>query len=91
LQVQTYDQGDTMDQDVRAELNRLRQERLKQYKESGTVKYIQVLCAFTGCPNCQILARKKFTLEEALESPPLPNPDCTSVHGWCRCMYVPVT
>lgn len=37
------------------------------------------------CPSCRALAnrRRGWTVAEALEDPPLPNPNCAS--GWCRC------
>ena len=37
------------------------------------------------CPSCRALAnrRRGWTVAEALEDPPLPNPKCAS--GWCRC------
>jgi hypothetical protein len=37
------------------------------------------------CPSCRALAnrRRGWTVAEALEDPPVPNPKCAS--GWCRC------
>ena len=49
--------------------------RLRVY--SANEKYV--------CPSCQALAngRHSWTVAEALEDPPVPNPNCAT--GWCRC------
>jgi hypothetical protein len=67
---------------------------LMDYKSMGTKK-VSILTAGEGsCVNCLKLAKKKFTIEEALSTMPIPVKECeTDVFGvekgFCRCIYVP--
>ncbi len=46
-----------------------------------------------SCPNCRELEGTELTYQEALNSSPIPVPECTNEtsptqpRGWCRCIY----
>lgn len=58
---------------------------------------VKIFVPVIECESCLKLEDKIFKLTDALESMPLPNPNCTnkkeesgSSHGWCMCSYNPV-
>ena len=59
-------------------------QKLKQYSESGFVKYVGILATANSCESCKKLEGKRYKLNEA---PILPNPSCTHELG-CRCVYL---
>lgn len=66
--------------------------RLLDYKASGCKK-VEIIPAGNGCEHCNNLKGKVYDIEEALETMPLPNKDCTfDMHEngqyFCRCIYV---
>ncbi|MDZ7799032.1 MAG: hypothetical protein U5L76_05560 [Patescibacteria group bacterium] len=68
---------------------------LLSLKESGVVKGVEIL-ADIGCKECKKLHGNKYTLDEALEKMPIPNPNCTHTFTkkgkpFCRCTYLSVT
>lgn len=67
--------------------------RLMEYKHSGFVKNVTISSGGGGCESCAKLDGKKFSVDEALRSMPIPNKNCTFVlhdgrKGFCRCMYL---
>lgn len=62
---------------------------LKTYEESGVVKKVEIISAHDACSQCKEVAKKMYTIDEALTSPPLPVEGCTHEKGWCRCCYAP--
>jgi len=69
---------------------------LKSYRASGgIVREVEISACDDACPVCTALNARRFTVEEALRTNPLPCRECTG--GWkggpvgaCRCCYVPV-
>lgn len=66
---------------------------LKSFKDMGFEK-VEVEVAKDACPVCRKMAGKRFRIEEAMESMPIPCHDCTTevdeVKGYCRCRYFAV-
>lgn len=66
---------------------------MKSFKDIGFTR-VEVECDKDACPNCRKMAGKRFSIEEAMESMPLPCKDCTTeidaVKGYCRCRYFAV-
>ncbi|WP_292466460.1 hypothetical protein [Methanolobus sp.] len=74
---------------------RLKQEsekmRLVKYRKEG-VEMVKISSP-GPCEACAKNNGKVLTIDEALETMPIPNPDCTTKtrdgpSGWCRCRYV---
>jgi hypothetical protein len=64
--------------------------RLLSYAQSGAVHHVTIsTAAGDGCPACARLEGTTFTIAEALDLMPIPNPSCED--GWCRCTWVPQT
>jgi len=65
--------------------------KLLQYKSGGSFEKVEILPELDSecCEKCKALAKKQLTIEEALQTMPIPVQDCGS--GWCRCTYLPVT
>jgi len=40
------------------------------------------------CENCEQLAGKRYTIDEAREKMPIPLSSCTHENGFCRCIYL---
>lgn len=63
---------------------------LKSFKDIGFER-VEVECAKDACPTCQRMAGKRFRIDEAMETMPIPCRDCTTevdaVKGYCRCRY----
>jgi len=63
---------------------------LKSFKDMGFER-VEIECAKDACPVCQRMAGKRFRIEEAMETMPIPCHDCTTdrdaVTGYCRCRY----
>lgn len=59
---------------------------LEQYRNSGVVKYVEILAAQDSCDECKKLTKKKYKLNEV---PELPHEHCTHKKG-CRCTEIPV-
>ncbi|HNU35569.1 MAG TPA: hypothetical protein PKJ15_03140 [Methanomassiliicoccales archaeon] len=66
---------------------------LKSFKDMGFEK-VEVEVAKDACPVCRKMAGKRFRIEEAMESMPIPCHDCSTevdeVKGYCRCRYFAV-
>ncbi|KAF5052507.1 hypothetical protein DSECCO2_408130 [anaerobic digester metagenome] len=66
---------------------------LKSFKDIGFEK-VEVEVAKDACPVCRRMAGKRFRIEEAMESMPIPCHDCSTevdaVKGYCRCRYFAV-
>ncbi|NLX46876.1 MAG: hypothetical protein GXY70_01700 [Euryarchaeota archaeon] len=66
---------------------------LKSFKDLGFEK-VEIECAEDACPACREMAGKRFRIEEAMETMPIPCRDCTTevdaVKGYCRCRYFAV-
>lgn len=62
---------------------------LEEYQREG-IRKVQIFTANDDhvCPACQQLAEKIFTIQEALQTMPIPT-RCSSQDG-CRCRYAPV-
>jgi len=68
---------------------------LLSLKKSEVVKGVEILATSESCDECQKLNGNKYTLDEALEKMPIPNPNCTYTFTkkgkpFCRCTYLPV-
>ena len=70
---------------------------LREYQQSGVVEKVEILTrGKKSCPDCQKLAGKIFTIEEAFKRVPIPVKECSykinpeAPTGWCRCCYVEV-
>lgn len=66
---------------------------LKGYQKQEFVTHVGISSS-RGCPSCEKLDGKEMTIEEALETMPIPNKDCTfhlydEKRGFCRCTYYP--
>jgi len=63
---------------------------LKSFKDIGFER-VEVECAEDACPTCLKMAGKRFLIDEAMETMPIPCHDCTkekdAVTGYCRCRY----
>lgn len=64
------------------------------YKNDGITKNVRIAKSNfeKTCENCKRLAGKVFSLEEALQTMPIPSKECTfhlfdKNHGFCRCYY----
>lgn len=57
----------------------------------GHVKEVEILDAGdSSCAICQSLRRKKYTIQEALKTMPIPVKNCKNDYGFCRCIYLPI-
>jgi len=69
---------------------------LKSYRASGDiVREVEISACDDACPACTALSARRFTVEDALRTNPLPCRNCTG--GWkggpvgaCRCCYLPI-
>lgn len=64
---------------------------LKAIQKEG-FKKVQISPSYYSCPSCLEQKDKILTIDEALETMPLPNKDCTHVlqdpdRGYCQCKY----
>lgn len=63
---------------------------LKSFKDMGFER-VEIECAKDACPNCRKMAGKRFRIDEATETMPIPCHDCTTevdaVKGYCKCRY----
>ncbi|MCX6651230.1 MAG: hypothetical protein NT131_06215 [Methanomassiliicoccales archaeon] len=63
---------------------------LKSFKDLGFER-VEVECAKDACPTCRKMTGKRFKIEEAMSTMPLPCHDCSTereaVKGYCRCRY----
>jgi hypothetical protein len=66
---------------------------LKSFKDIGFER-VEVECAKDACPACRKMAGKRFKIEEAMETMPIPCHDCSTevdaVKGYCKCRYFAV-
>lgn len=75
------------------EQNRI--ENLRQYQELDVVKWCEILATKDSCSACRAFSGKRFTIEEALKTKPLPCSECTNDYlntgkPYCRCTYLPI-
>lgn len=72
------------------------QMQLASWRESGVVKAIEVMSAPGCCENCRKQDGRRYKLEDALKTPPVPCMTCTEKrkesdkYSWCRCDMSPV-
>jgi hypothetical protein len=63
---------------------------LKSFKDLGFEK-VEIECAQDACPACRKMAGKRFLIDEAMDSMPVPCRECTTekdaVQCYCRCRY----
>ena len=63
---------------------------LKSFKDIGFER-VEIEVSKDACPVCRKNAGKKFRIDEAMETMPIPCHDCTTdrdaVTGYCRCRY----
>lgn len=63
---------------------------LKSFKDIGFAR-VEVEVAKDACPTCRKMSGKRFSIEEAMETMPIPCHDCSTevdaVKGYCRCRY----
>ncbi len=77
------------------ELTQARKYELLAYKNSSLVTKVSIITAGqNSCKACQLLEKKQFTIEEALQTMPLPCKTCETQlfensKGFCRCLYAP--
>ncbi len=65
--------------------------QLRDYHSSGVVKKVQVYSAGnSSCDKCKELRGKILTVEQALETMPIPVDNCANSYGYCRCVYLPI-
>jgi hypothetical protein len=80
-------------EDMRAIQEIIARVNLKTFKEMGFER-VEVECAEDCCPNCRQLNGKRFLIDDAMTTMPIPCPDCTTemyaVHSYCRCRYFAV-
>jgi hypothetical protein len=76
--------------EVTAQLNAHREAALRQYRQNSDVlRGVRILASDDSCDSCKALAAGGV---HPLSDPPaLPNADCNSAVGWCRCTYAPGT
>jgi DNA-directed RNA polymerase subunit RPC12/RpoP len=81
-----------MGRDARPALEKSARAELLLYKQEG-IKSVEVsACIGDSCPSCRELNGKRFTVEEALSTMPIPCRACSfelydEHHGFCRCCY----
>lgn len=71
-------------------LQQARKEELEKMKTID-IKEVEIM-SVGGCPSCEELNGKKFTIEEALDKTPIPNKNCSNkdFNNFCRCIYQPI-
>ena len=67
---------------------------LRGYQQSGVVTRVSIMTSKSdSCEQCAQLHGKKYSVEDALETMPIPVKDCAmdlgTGEGWCRCVYAP--
>jgi len=67
-------------------LQETRRCELQNYQSQG-LKRVEILAG--SCEKCRPLNGKVFTIEEALDTMPIPVKECENENGWCRCTYTP--
>lgn len=72
------------------DLNTANINNLLQYKKSGVVSRVEILASSSSCEHCKSQQGKKYTVEDAIKSRPLPCKGCNHETGYCRCAYLPV-
>jgi len=80
-------------EDLQTILEIIARYNLKGFKEMGFEK-VEIECAKDACPTCRKMAGKRFKIDEAASTMPLPCKECTTrkdeVQGHCRCRYFAV-
>ncbi len=61
---------------------------LKEYEHSKVINMVEILPASDCCEKCRELNSKRISLDEALNTMPIPVKDCGQ--GFCRCTYIPI-
>ena len=93
----TEEQHEELLKNERLELVRtfreINQKNIQKYKQSGVVKYFEILAAGeNSCSFCRKMNGKKILVDSAINDPNLVPPfdQCTGVYGYCRCTTAPV-
>ncbi len=76
-------------------LEEARKAELRGYQQSPVVTRVSIMTSKSGsCAQCVQLHGKKYSIEDALETMPIPVKDCAmdlgTGGGWCRCVYTPL-
>jgi hypothetical protein len=80
---------ETQEKDCHELLKQMSYMKLLLEKESGLSIKVKILTAGDStCAYCKSLEGKVFSIEEALEKMPLPNPKCKNGYRMCRCKYI---
>jgi hypothetical protein len=70
--------------------------RLLEYKQQDIVTQVEIITfGERSCESCRKLQGKRYTINDALKTMPIPNKECNIIlydgkPGLCRCMYVPI-
>lgn len=59
---------------------------MDNYKQSGVVKYVEILATQDSCDACKKISGKRYKLSDVIE---LPYEHCTHEMG-CRCVIIPI-
>ena len=68
--------------DLLQQRSKMRLMRLKHYGNK-----VRISCSKSSCESCRQLVDKIFTVEEAIDSMPIPFKGCTNTY--CACTYLP--
>jgi hypothetical protein len=83
---------DNAGKDFTKDLVESRRLELQHLKTHEFVKKVQIITSHDCCKNCAANSDKVFTIQEALETMPLPHPGCSrplhGQNGFCHCSYL---
>lgn len=83
---------DTAGKDFTADLVESKRLELLHLKTHEFVKKVQIITSSGSCLSCKAHSDKVITIDEALNTMPLPHPDCqrplNGTKGFCRCTYL---
>ncbi|MGO8763257.1 MAG: hypothetical protein ACLQUS_14830 [Desulfobaccales bacterium] len=70
--------------------------RLLGYKQEDFITEVEIVTfGERSCESCRRLQGRKYTINDALKTMPIPNKECSTTlynekPGWCNCIYVPI-
>ena len=91
MALQLYNEGREFRR-LLVEANRMKLKEIRQWSLESPGLVSGVLIYSDGCDSCSELDGRRYSLEEAIRSQPLPHPECTvelkaGRPGWCTCAY----